>query len=507
MPTSATSLLQYQDAKVASRSENYVANGKFDLASIKTLEESVLYVHSLRASFSKKTKNNAKGVKSVHLGHLGDVWSLKRSSRGSGLLVPSFYTSVIPSERLVSLFARCGLLPDDYSAAFLGCRSFMRRGSGSKFVVFCVRGSPNARKFNPYLASVNNQVRANKAMRKIAGLPLCYQELQSQVLTFPKPISNLLLDESMRVSVLERIELCAKDYLRGLELHYLVDVDSIDDYHLGACYNIHSWSSSYPARPHAHVHVAILPFSAPNLSSGGASCRRMAQNIVERQFGTTADKLFDDLERAKWRNDGSGSKVFMSDFESDDNYSAIKDVLDSFRFKVVERLGAKPLKNFLIKRVKGRCVRVAFHADVCRDLWRAVVVKHFPDSEIPPKLNVNLAVKFGRRAIQTGLKYNCRSPLQDIDKYLRDGDLHGDDNFDFLKWAVLEFKNKTKTFGFWNRLKHFSIMDASINRFCPLSGEESFSVDAEFDNDFKIDHVFDFGHQRYACFEYGADHG
>jgi len=221
----------------------------------------------------------------------------------------------------------------------------------------------------------------------------------SIVLTYPEEVSKLFLEVSDPDKIILRLEKCFKAFVKYL--------NSLFGGKIGLAVNPHTWSSMNPLSPHSHAHLLLLD-------------RLIMEDNTEKQIIPSWFMKYN--ERTKRFEQGSLTKILKH------NWALI--VNSNFNYEFDLKLDYQELD-----------VNVEF-----------IELKKKDGSE-----NVR-----GKRKLIHKLKYNRRRPVSDLALFylFNEFDVKTLDN-EFAE-HLLNYKNRTKVFGYWNRMSKYAKLDKTV---------------------------------------------
>jgi len=247
-------------------------------------------------------------------------------------------------------------------------------------------------------------------------------------LTFPKEISEQLLDKDKRDKALHKAKLCIKDFTAYLKSLYC---DSDED--IGLWYNLHANSTREPLKPHLHYHVNILNF-------------------------TSKKEIVNSIKPVEAYNplNGKESKKIVVEPEDERFYRAYRYV-DDEKTEPVEVL--KALKRFN-PRMDRKTIQSA---------WSSIVKKHFRSADRVLDIHLHYISLKNRSAILHRIKYCARKPLMDLFEYYTEHDFDPESiNKDYINF-LMRYENRRTPIGFVRMLNRI-VVAPEVKRVCPVCG-------------------------------------
>lgn len=221
----------------------------------------------------------------------------------------------------------------------------------------------------------------------------------SIALTYPKEVSKMFLEKPDPDKIILRLDKCFKDFVEYLS--------NLLGGKIGLAVNPHTWSSMNPLSPHAHAHLLLLD-------------RLIMKDNTEKQIIPSWFMKYN--ERTKRFEQGSLTKILK--------HSWALIVNSNFNYAFNLNLNYQELD-----------VNVEF-----------IELKKKDGSE-----NVR-----GKRKLIHKLKYNRRRPISDLALFylFNEFDVKAVDN-EFAE-HLLNYKNRTKIFGYWNRMSKYAKLDKTV---------------------------------------------
>ena len=256
-------------------------------------------------------------------------------------------------------------------------------------------------------------------------------------LTFPKEVSEQLLNPGKRDKVLHKAALCMKDLIQYMRSLYCIDRDSED---IGLFYNLHLWKSENPLKPHLHYHVNLLNFVSKKEIVKSVQPTEEYNPYTQKLNKTIVVKKEDTRFSMAYRLNADGNR------EEVNVLNALK------RFN--PRLDHRQIKQ----------------------KWAEIVNKHFRLSY--DKLDVYLHYNLlkNRTAIMHRIKYCSRKPLMDLFEYYTENSFNPEAvNKDFTDF-VMRYDNRRTAIGFARMLNRL-VVAPDIKRACPICGNAAQVVD------------------------------
>lgn len=238
----------------------------------------------------------------------------------------------------------------------------------------------------------------------------------SPVFTYPEEVSNLYLETTRPDKIDLRLNRCTKELSKEL--------GNLFGGKIALAVNKHTWSSMKPLEPHAHIHTLLLD--------------RVITPDGDKQIIPTYFMNYN--ERTKRYEESNNSKV-----------------------------------------IKG--------------LWTCIVKKEFKELDLPYGVGNTLDVHYdfvelkkkdgsenvaGHKKLIHKLKYNRRRPVSDLALYYLFNDFDCKEIDDEFAEHLLNYKNRTQVFGYWNRMSKYidietalenSIINVDEETRCPLCYE------------------------------------
>lgn len=466
----------------------------------KTLDSFLSYVQRLRLSQFENganMPNQAVHVVYVKIGQKPPFFV----QDGVSCVVPSWIDSARPCPELQKLFLGLDYFPGSWRVELNAERPFseyLRGFGGGAFVVPNIEAVlPAAKKINPFLLRRASGVKASQQFAKLDAFVLPDVNVVDLTLTFPKQVSVLLLSEKTRPGVLALADVARKKFFKKLSL-----VCSPEGFGgLGVSSTLHPWSSKNPTMPQLHWHNLLPAATAPYTTMKD---REFAESLVKRAVG------------ADWRH--LGKAIAALSFQRDLSVSVLdvehmKRCWFLYREALADKLGVRRLERVpvLVKGKDGNADYVAKHyfdGGVVRGLWHDVLVEVFPVemAELGVDVEVDVHLKFAscKTHVLHLLGYKSRSPLTDLDKFLRDHPLPENANLDFLSFLV-SYRPRTFCSGFWSGMKALMVdPDTERKSFCPITGVETKQVSGVVS---PVSSFVIYGKKGYACFKLLGDVG
>lgn len=247
-------------------------------------------------------------------------------------------------------------------------------------------------------------------------------------LTFPKEVSEQLLNKEKRDKVLNKAKLCIKDLIA-----YLKSVYCDDDEDIGLYYNMHIWSTENPLKPHLHYHVNLLNF---------ISKKEIVKSVEFREeYKAFSTKLH---------------RTVIID-PDDPKFSREYRINEDGNREPVHILNA-------LKRFNPRLDRKAI-----QNAWSSIVNKRFRLPDRPLDIYMHYIPLKNRSATLHRIKYCSRKPLMDLWEYYTEHSFNPEavnkDYIDFL----MRYQNRRTAIGFARMLNRFVIAE-EVKRVCPVCG-------------------------------------
>lgn len=259
-------------------------------------------------------------------------------------------------------------------------------------------------KLNPYKSFKTSHSTISRTLKNIERLDLEF--VYSIALTYPKEVSKLFLESPDPDKITLRTDKCFKEFVKYLN-NLLGGKVAIAD-------NEHTWSSMNPLEPHSHEHSMLL------------------DRIIIKECRNKETKKLEILEE--------------------------KQIIPSWFMNYNERT-KRYQEGSLTKIIKKN--------------WAKIVNKEFEDLEINYEtLDVNVEFielkkkdgsenESGKRKLIHKLKYNRRRPVSDLALFYLFNEFNCLDVDDVFAEHLLTYKNRTKIFGYWNRMSKYAKLDKS----------------------------------------------
>lgn len=257
-------------------------------------------------------------------------------------------------------------------------------------------------------------------------------------LTFPSEVSALLNSKETYDSTIKKAKQCMKDFVKYLHSRYCFK----ENEDLAILYNIHTWKTEEPTKPHLHIHMNML-----NLIADKAVLKEIKPEEVYEGFSVKPKHKIvvdpDDprFDRA-YRINADGEREAISVLNSLKRFSPYMDHLE------------------------------------IKETWANIVCKRFKlqknsvdDEQGYDKLDAHLHYipLSNRSALMHRVKYCSRKPLMDLFEYYSEHDFDPSEVNEFFARTLVHYNNPRTALGFARMLNRV-VVAPEVKQACPICG-------------------------------------